>query len=77
MLSQLYESTEVERKNWLHAPRGLFGPPANNIVYMYIHTNFKIFKSDNITSDSNDIMDAGTYIVNLPVLPSHWHVCKS
>ena len=71
MVSKLYESTEVEGKNWLHVLRGLFGPPANNIVYTCIHTNFKIFKSDNSTSDSNDIMDVGIYIVNLRVLPSH------
>ena len=28
MLSIRYESTEVDRRTWLHVPRGHFGPPA-------------------------------------------------
>ena len=28
MLSKRYESTEVDRRTWLHGPRGLTGPPA-------------------------------------------------
>ena len=28
MLSKHYESTEVDRRTWLHVPSGLTGPPA-------------------------------------------------
>ena len=28
MLSKHFESTEVDRRTWLHVPQGLFGPPA-------------------------------------------------
>ena len=28
MLSKRYESTEVDRRSWLHVPSGLTGPPA-------------------------------------------------
>ena len=28
MLSKRYESTEVDRRTWLHVPSGLIGPPA-------------------------------------------------
>ena len=28
MLLKRYESTEVDRRTWLHVPRGLRGPPA-------------------------------------------------
>ena len=28
MLSKRYESTEVDRRTWLHVPSGLTGPPA-------------------------------------------------
>ena len=28
MLSKRYESTEVDRRTWLHVPRELTGPPA-------------------------------------------------
>ena len=32
MLSKRYESTEVDRKTWLHVPSGLIGPPAVTLI---------------------------------------------
>ena len=30
MLSKRYESTEVDRRTWLHVPSGLHGPPSSD-----------------------------------------------
>ena len=32
MLSKRYESTEVNRRTWLHVPQGLTGPPAATLT---------------------------------------------
>ena len=35
MLSKRYESTEVDRKTWLHVPSGLSGPDSRKVKKSY------------------------------------------
>ena len=49
MLSKCYETTEVDRRTWLHVPSGLFGPLAVTLQHYYIKIFLLIILSQSLT----------------------------